>query len=101
MGFFFFGFGILSSNLEVYLPPKAWRSIIATGVMDVAVDGLRCQSLSLKSTSGDMNFRRLSAQSLIIESVSGDIDLSGDVEALDIHNKSGDLDLRGRQRLAR
>ena len=95
VGFFFFGFGIISSNLEVYLPECTWRSIIASGVMDVNVDGLDCQSLSLKSSSGDMNLNRLRVQSLIIESISGDIDLAGDVEALDIRNKSGDINLHG------
>ncbi len=94
VGFFFFGFGIISSDLEIRLPKRAWRSIIASGVADVEVNGLDCQSMSIKSSSGDMNFRLLNTQRLMIESITDDIDLTGNVGMLDIRSKSGDIDLR-------
>lgn len=93
VGFFLFGFGVLTSDVHVELPDVLWKSIRATGVMDVNVSSLRCRSLYLKSTSGDICIENIDTGFLFIESISGDVGLSGRADSADIRTKSGDLDL--------
>lgn len=94
VGFFMFGFGVINSDLDIELPPRLWQSITATGVMDTDIEDLKCRTLGIKSTSGDINIQAIESESLTLESISGDIDISGNVDTLDIHTKSGDVDLR-------
>lgn len=95
VGFVWFGFGVISSDIEIEIPVRLWRSITATGVAEVEIEDLQCRSLGIKSTSGDIDLQNVECETLILDSISGDIDMTGDVGSLDIRTKSGDVDLKG------
>lgn len=94
VGFFFFGFGVISSDLEIALPMQLLESVSVSGVSDFDAGELTCRSLSIKTVSGDIEVKRLNAQTLSIESISGDIEIGGNIDSADINVKSGDIKLR-------
>lgn len=94
VGFVWFGFGVISSDLEIELPARLWRAVTATGVNEVSMTELKCRTLGIKSTSGDIKITRLESETLTIDSTSGDITVSGNIDNVDIRTKSGDVDLK-------
>lgn len=94
VGFVWFGFGVISSDLEIELPPRLWRAVTATGVSEADIKDLKCRALGIKSTSGDIEIARLEAETLTIDSISGDISVTGNADNVDIRTKSGDVELR-------
>lgn len=94
VGFVWFGFGVISSDIELEIPARLWRSITATGVAEVEIEDLKCRALGIKSTSGDIDIQNVESETLVLDSISGDIDMTGNVDNLDIHTKSGDVDLK-------
>lgn len=78
-GFTFFGLGLFSSDLEIFLPRKLWRT------------------LDLRSTSGDVILEdELQAGSLLISSTNGDTDLGEALscDTLEVSSVSGDIESR-------
>ena len=68
---------------------------------DVDVDaGLEVGQLSVRTVSGDVQFRDASCQELIFHSASGDLDLEGACAGLRAETMSGDIALRGQAETA-
>lgn len=113
---FFFFRGLAAADMEITLPRRFWDFVrISTVNGDVDLEmGLEVGQLSVRTVSGDVQFRDASCQELIFHSSSGDLDArgissgsvtaetaSGDVEltggfgAVKIGTASGDIDMTG------
>ncbi len=113
---FFFFRGLAAADMEITLPRRFWDFVrISTVNGDVDLEmGLEVGQLSVRTVSGDVQFRDASCQELIFHSASGDLDArgissgsvtaetaSGDVElaggfgAVKIGTASGDIDITG------
>lgn len=96
-GFIFFGFGLFSSDFEVFLPRRMWESITiqsTNGDIDLP-DGLEAGTVILTATTGDTKLGRgLTCAALNVTSVSGDMDgealTAGDMT---LRVTTGDIDL--------
>ncbi|MBQ9459719.1 MAG: DUF4097 family beta strand repeat protein [Oscillospiraceae bacterium] len=96
----FFGFHFNFSfngggRLTVYLADRAWESVsVCTTSGDVEAEDVRAKALSLASKSGDIEARHLTVEGkLEMESMSGDIEL-GTVAAgeISMSSTSGDIE---------
>lgn len=96
---FFFFRGLAAADLEVTLPKRFWDFVqISTVNGDVKIDaGLEVGQLSVKTSSGDAEFRDADCQELIFRSASGDLYAKGICSRTVIaETASGDIDLTGR-----
>lgn len=109
IGFFFFGFGNRSSDLELYLPKKQYEefelkmtsgSTDMNGVSadkmsfdltsgDIRADTLQTKSLDVHTTSGTIALDSVQADSVTAEATSGKITVSGSLSAIKSKTTSG------------
>ena len=84
-GSILFNYGMLNSNFEIYLPQRAWNALrVTTASGDIDLEkGMEMASLTIQTTSGDLECPQIRCGSAVLETVSGDVDISG-----------GDLTLR-------
>lgn len=96
-GSILFNYGMLNSNFEIYLPQRAWNTLrVTTASGDIDLEkGMEMASLTIQTTSGDLECPQIRCGSAVLETVSGDVDISGGVEELRLETISGDCDLSG------
>ena len=95
---FFSRRGIGSADVELYLPRRHWETILVStvsGDVEIDRDGLDIDSLSVHTSSGDLNVRLRACGQLHFQSSSGDLDLSGTCDSLHVETASGDATLQG------
>lgn len=95
---FFFFRGLAAADLEVMLPKRFWDFVqISTVNGDVDIEmGLEVGQLSVKTASGDVEFRDADCQELIFRSASGDLSAKGvSSRTVVAETASGDIDLTG------
>lgn len=95
---FFFFRGLAAADLEVTMPKRFWDFVqISTvnGDVDIGM-GLEVGQLSVKTASGDAEFRDADCQELIFHSASGDLYAKGvSSRTVVAETASGDVDLTG------
>lgn len=116
-GFTFFGMGLFSSDFEIFLPRKLWRSVSVSSTNgdvifeDVAQvgtlllsttngdidlgEGVGCDTLEAKSVSGDIQSRALTCRSCVLKTTSGDLELEFTrlPDEMETKSVSGDVNL--------
>jgi len=110
-GFFIFGFGLRSSDVDLYLPEKTYDSItlkltsgdITAGNINsknidcnltsgrVNISNINVGNMNFKLTSGDIKSDNLICDKLTAQTTSGKIDISGSMKNLDLHVTSGGI----------
>ncbi len=94
-GFFFFGFGTLSSELELRLPQKQYDTLllqITSGKAEMS--DIQAQGITLRMTSGSMDVSSLQAETLDIGTTSGSFAATGCVaDTLRLESTSGTVRL--------
>lgn len=97
VGFIFFGFGLQSSTLEVYLPKKEYNDLYfknTSGKVDV--EGVFAKTVNLKSTSGIVDTQNINADQLDINVTSGRVLVEDiKVNVLNTKTTSGLIDIEG------
>lgn len=95
--FALFGFGLFSSDLELFLPRKLWRTVeLRSTSGDIRLEGeLRAASLLLSSTSGDVDLGEgLQCETLELHTVSSGIEAAAvTCRRLQLKTTSGNVDL--------
>lgn len=94
---FFFGRGLSSASVTLYLPRRHWEFLrVSTVSGDVRVEGdNEVGLLAVKTTSGELEGGLPRCGQLDFTSVSGDLNWKGDVQALRAKTTSGDVRLSG------
>lgn len=95
-GSFFARRGLVSADIEVYLPRRRWEILQISSVNgDIDLAGHEAGQIYLKTVSGDVTGRLDDCGQLTADSVSGDIDWRGGVQDAQIKTMSGDVDYEG------
>lgn len=94
---FFFGRGIFSGDVELYLPRRFWEFIQITATNgDVTIeDGIEVGRLSVKTTCGDLTADCASCGKFYFKSASGDCHVSGLTGEVQVETMSGDVTAHG------
>ena len=94
---FFFGRGLSSASVTLYLPRRHWEFLrVSTISGDVRVEGdNEVGLLAVKTTSGELEGGLPRCGQLDFSSVSGDLNWEGDVQTLRAKTTSGDARLSG------
>lgn len=93
----FFGYGLIASDFQLFLPKRMWeRIIVKTTSGDILSDcELKAAELSFQSTSGDIKLKNADVRLLALKSSSGDIDCENvSCESSNIATISGDIACR-------
>lgn len=96
-GSLLFSYGMLSSDFEIYLPVRPWNTLsVTTTSGDIRLEkGTEVASVTLQTTSGDIDVPEIQCGALAVGTVSGDVDATGHMESLRMGTVSGDMDLCG------
>lgn len=94
---FFFGRGIFSADVELYLPRRFWEFIQVTATNgDVTIeDDIEVGRLSVKTTCGDLTADCASCGKFYFKSASGDCHVSGLTGEVQVETMSGDVTAHG------
>ena len=94
---FFFGRGIFSADVELYLPRRFWEFIQVTATNgDVTIESdLEVGRLSVKTTCGDLTADCASCGNFYFKSASGDCGASGLTGDVQVETMSGDICIHG------
>lgn len=94
---FFFGRGLSSASVTLYLPRRHWEFLrVSTISGDVRVEGdNEVDLLAVKTTSGELEGGLPRCGQLDFSSISGDLNWKGDVQTLRAKTTSGDVQLSG------
>lgn len=80
--------------LKVYVPEKLLNSITVGGVSaDLYLDNIHAETMTFKSTSGDIDAYNLQFENAYIQTVSGDVGIDELVGKIAIKTTSGDISL--------
>lgn len=94
---FFFGRGMFSADVVLYLPRRHWEFLKITTVSgNVDVDGDDVVDVvTIKTASGDVKGGIRHCGELSFKSVSGDLDWIGDIDRVESRTTSGDVVIQG------
>lgn len=94
---FFFGRGIFSGDVELYLPRRYWEFVqVTTATGDVTVeDDIEVGRLSVKTASGDLTADCAACGSFHLKSASGDCRVSGLTGQVQVETMTGDVTAHG------
>ena len=94
---FFFGRGIFSADVELYLPRRFWEFIQVSATNgDVTVeDDIEVGRLSVKTTCGDLTADCASCGKFYFKSASGDCGATGLTGEVQVETMSGDVTVHG------
>ncbi|MBP1737177.1 MAG: hypothetical protein H6Q60_1058 [Oscillospiraceae bacterium] len=93
----FFGWGMLNSDLEIFLPRKNWSFVrvnTSSGDIDFG-PGISLDSLSVRTGSGDLSCQAAACGALTTHTISGDVNCSGVTGTVSAESTSGDILLAG------
>lgn len=93
----FFGRGMLNSDLEIFLPRKNW-SFVRVNTTSGDIDfgpGISLDSLTVRTSSGDLACQAAACGSLTAHTVSGNANCSGLTGMVCAESTSGDITLSG------
>jgi vacuolar-type H+-ATPase subunit H len=93
----FFGRGMLNSDLEIFLPRRNWSFVrISTSSGDIDFGpGISMDSLSVRTSSGDLSCHAAACGNLSTHTISGDVNCSGVSGVVCADSTSGDITLAG------
>lgn len=94
---FFFGRGLSSADVVLYLPRRTWEFLkIATVSGDIHIDGdCPVGAVAVKTTSGDLEGGLPRCDRMDFRAISGDLIWKGDVSHLRANTTSGDVSVNG------
>ena len=94
---FFFNRGLSSADVELTLPRRRWDSIrVSTVNGDIEVESDEpVGTLSVQTTSGDVNGCMGWCEQLTVHVVNGDIEWRGGADRAELGSVSGDVELEG------
>ncbi len=94
---YFFMRGMRRTDIKIILPKKMWDNVVVSTVNgDISIgDELLCTEMNLATTSGDVDLNGISCNKMVIRSSSGDISGSGLIGDFRGEAESGSVDITG------
>lgn len=94
---FFFGRGLASTDVELYLPKRHWQRLqISTVNGDITVaDAPEASQLVIRTNCGDVMVEGAVCSQFVFDAASGDIRAEDIIGSVQVNTSSGDIDLSG------